>query len=143
MGMYTEFHFNADLIKEGLDEKTQEILDYMFGNIEEEPEILPEHNLFNSPRWSWFVRSSSAYFPHEPASSFGHREYSSRYQLSIRCDLKNYEDEIELFIEWIEGFVEDRDEMLGFSRYEDTDIMNIYYIDDDGKIVTKPFDFRN
>lgn len=148
MGMYTEFHFNVELDGNKLDDKTKTILDYMFNNSneeDEEPDVKGIHPLFNSPRWSWFVNSASYYFAAKPSSSFSKEEFSisDSYTINIRCDLKNYENEIENFINWIEPFIEYKDEMLGFSRYEDTDIMDIYYINPEGKIETKPFNFRN
>lgn len=119
MGMYTEFHFNVKLKKETPGEVI-EALQYMAGgNVQDwRPNI--DHPLFKTERWDWMFNSNSYYFNMTPNSTFRWDEIAKRYYLSIRCNFKNYDDEIALFLDWITPHLDaEPGEFLGFSRYEE------------------------
>jgi len=119
MGMYTELHFNAEL-KKDTPQAVIEILKFMIGEIDEQPPV-PYHSLFEkTQRWPWMLRSDSYYFDADTHSTLRYDNQES-YYLCIRCNLKNYDDEIEKFIDWVMPYLDkDEGEFLGFSRYEET-----------------------
>jgi hypothetical protein len=134
MGMYTEIHFNSEL-REDTPEEVIEILKYMVGDSEEEPTRLPDHELFKTPRWGIMLRCDSYYFDADTHSTLRYDDISKSYYLCIRSNLKNYDDEIGKFVDWIMPYLNKHDgEFLGFSRYEENDEPElIYFVPSDGK----------
>lgn len=61
MGMYTEFHYNVELIQQ-TPPSILEVLQYMVGDREELPPALPNHELFLCSRWEYMLRCGSYYF---------------------------------------------------------------------------------
>lgn len=115
MGMYTAFHFNADV--SNANESDIRILKYMTGQIPFYEET-PEHPLFKTPRWRHMLQSSSYYF-----QSYTHSvvyEYPSwGHGLSVTCDLKNYDDEVAKFLDWIMPKIKAAPrKFLGYWMYE-------------------------
>lgn len=128
MGMYTEFHFNTEL-KNNVPENIINILKYMVGDIENEPELKPKHKLFSTPRWAFMLRCESYYFDADTHSTLRFDNISKSYYLCIRCNLKNYSSEIENFIEWIKPYLNKADgAFLGFYRYEETENPVLIYM---------------
>lgn len=126
MGMYTEFHFNSELIMP-LPNNIKDILLYMIGDIEDKPNI-PNHNLFKTDRWRFMLQSDSHYFDADTYSTLRYDKISRCYYLCIRCNLKNYCSEIELFIDWISQYLNKfNGDFLGFYRYEETETPTIIY----------------
>jgi len=120
MGMYTEFHFNVEL-KQNAPRSVIEVLEYMLGTREKRPE-LPDHPLFATSRWRIMLQMDSYYFDADTYSTLRFDEISNAYYLCVRCNLKNYDNEIELFINWINPYIDAfEDDFLGFSRYEETE----------------------
>lgn len=123
MGMYTEFHFNVKLIK-GIPEEVLNTLNYMLLPMNEQSGLasLPEHPLFQTARWTHMLKMDSYYFDSDTHSTLRLDKSSVNYYLNIRCNLKNYSQEIQKFLAWIlpscgcfGG------EFLGFYRYEEMD----------------------
>ncbi len=134
MGMYTEFHFNSELKKDN--QEIIDILKYMLGEIKEKPN-LPEHKLFQTDGWSCMLRSDSYYFDEDTHSTLKRNGYDECY-LCIRCNLKNYDSEIEKFIDWISPYLEKSEgEFLGFYRYEETEIPTLIYYNQENKNLKK------
>jgi len=132
MGMYTEFHFNAAL-KDNAPNSVIEILEFMLGDSAERPE-LPAHLLFQSDRWEWMLRCDSYYFDADTHSTLKYDEVSKQYYLCIRCNLKNYNDEIEKFILWIMPYLDKHPgDFLGFSRYEETEKPTLIFMERQGQ----------
>lgn len=120
MGMYTEFHYNTQL-KEDIPQDVLSILQFMLGEDERCP-TLPKHPLFNTSRWDYMLRCDSCYFDADTHSTLRFDDSSNAYYLCIRCNLKNYDDEIEHFINWIHPYIDKfKGEFLGFYRYESND----------------------
>jgi hypothetical protein len=118
MGMYTEFHFNAEL-REDVPDDVLAVLDYMVNDVPE-PSSLPEHPLFNCLRWRSMLRMDSYYFPADTHSTLRLDEGGERY-LCVRCNLKNYDDEIRHFVDWVTPYLNVLPgDFLGFSRYEES-----------------------
>lgn len=121
MGMYTELHFNCRL-KRNVPPNVIEILEYMLHKRNDKP-ALPDHDLFSTGRWEHMLLSDSAYFYADTHSTLRVDEgFNERHVLCIRCNLKNYEGEIEKFVDWIMPYLSTTpDNFLGFSRYEETE----------------------
>lgn len=125
MGMYTELRFAAKL-KEDTPEEVINILRYMVEEGEGLTHPIPDHPLFHTSRWSWMLRSDSYYFSATTHSSFV-QDYRSWY-LTVQCNLKNYDREIEKFVSWIMPYVADPPgTYLGHSRYEEVDEPTLIY----------------
>ena len=130
MGMYTEFHFNAELVKD-LPKEVENILKYMIGESDGEdisPPDLPNHKLFSTPRWQVMLMGDSYYFAADTISTLRYDNITNSHFLCIRCSFKNYDSEIELFLDWISPYIEmDSGEFLGFYRYEMDEIPTLIY----------------
>ncbi|WP_331828047.1 hypothetical protein [Bacillus velezensis] len=121
MGMYTELVCAFKLIEE-TPRSIIEILEFMTGQRDEHPSELPEHNLFSEDtRWKWMLQSDSYYFDGKTHSKIENDAVVGGCYVSIRCNLKNYDDEIEKFIDWISPYIQkDYDHyFIGYERYEE------------------------
>lgn len=127
MGMYTEIHFRAQLIAD-LPEDVMGVLRYLVDLELPEPEVKPDHELFNCRRWDMLGQCSSAYFPDHPQSFLTFDDFTKRWTLFLNADLKNYGSEIENFFDWIDPYVRGSEgQFLGYSLYEESDIPRLYY----------------
>jgi len=114
MGMHTELVIKADT-KTDLPPIVDSVLQHLF-NGANEPDALPDHAFFSCYRWSMVGRCSSYY--HVP---WADSKYSEGYIFS-RSDLKNYDDEIELFIDWIKPYLDQmQGDCIGWSWYEESE----------------------
>ena len=74
------------------------------------------------------LRMDSYYFSADTNSTLRFDDISNAYYLCIRTNLKNYDNEITEFIDWIKPYLNKLDgDFLGFSRYEETEIPNLIY----------------
>ncbi len=117
MGMYTELHFDAEL-KQLTDQDVIDILEFMTGKESRKPNCIPDHPLFNTDRWEFMLGSDSYYFSSNTSSTIILDSISDTYFLNIKCNLKNYDHEIEKFINWISKYIDPSEHFLGFMRYE-------------------------
>lgn len=120
MGMYTDFCFDSEL-KKDTPEIVLDILNALMnenGNLS--TMLLPNHPLFKAPRWQMLGWGDSYYFDAKPRRYFKRDRISGTWVLNIRCNFKNYDDEIEKFIDWIKPYLEKtQGDFLGFKRYEE------------------------
>ena len=131
MGMYTELHFNSEIKQES---EALKVLNYIFDksdNKDSKEEFIKENNLthkwFSSDRWDWMFFCDSYYFDADTHSTF------NKGYLCIRCNLKNYTDEIEGFVDWIMPFVDKcGGDFLGFKRYEESEEPTLIHVEDLG-----------
>jgi len=127
MGMYTEFHFNAKL-KSDTPEEVLHILQYM---LHEQPKLntrLPDHALFKCARWDYMLVSDSSYFCAQTHSQVSVDDLINSKYLCIRCNLKNYNHEIQQFLDWIHPYLDQSPcDFLGFYRYEIHDTPTLIY----------------
>ena len=135
MGKYTEL--NIELAVKVTD-NVLHVLEFMTGQSEDKNFEIPTHPLFKSPRWEYMLCCESVYFSHTAHSSiddpcFGEDDADDSHKnrvLNVRCDLKNYEDEIENFLDWIRHYTRTRG-FIGYMRYEeDADPTLIYFTQD-------------
>ncbi|MBU8573712.1 hypothetical protein [Bacillus pumilus] len=121
MGMYTELVCAFELIKE-TPSHIIETLEFMSGQREEHPIELPANKLFwEGDKWKWMLQTDSYYFDGKTHSEIENDTLVGGRYVTIRCNLKNYNDEIENFIDWISPYIQkDYDHyFIGYKRYED------------------------
>jgi hypothetical protein len=127
MGMYTELNC-AFSLNRNTPPQIVEILLYMTGQSPTEPAELPPHPLFGATRWEGMLTGSSAYFDGDPHSAVSLNETSGKHHVTIRCNFKNYDDEITKFIDWMTPYIDALPgDFIGYSRYEDTEIPTLLY----------------
>lgn len=133
MGMYTElicaFELKNDTPKEVLD-----ILMFMLDEKEDHPE-LPNHPLFEEgSRWGFMLVCDSYYFDGTTHSQlkvdYLHGHDKPMYYLTVRSNFKNYENEIDNFIDWLKPYiVKDKENMfIGYKRYETENEPTLIYV---------------
>lgn len=129
MGMYTELSFCAELTTD-LPKEIENTLKWMIGEIDR-PDTLPEHELFNKDRCDFMLRGGSAYFPYTIDPIFKKDGYDNAYRLVTKSNIKNYEGEIQSFLDWIEPYIAHgvgaRD-MFAVVCYEEQSTPNMYYL---------------
>jgi hypothetical protein len=125
MGDYTEFCFNAEL-KKDVPIAVLAVLEFLADPSETEAlpivmdvmlvEVDPRgpHEFFNCDRWRWLFVMDSEYFPHKTTSavflSYGY------WKVNIHSNVKNYDNEIGKFLDWIKPFVEENEDFVGYFR---------------------------
>ncbi len=124
MGMYTEL-FICCRIKN--DQNVINILKHMLRDENSTKPQLPEHDLFKTDRWEFMLIGSSCYFVPETVHCLTWNEIGGYWSFISRSDFKNYNNEVSKFINWITPHIEDGDEMIGYSRYEEDREPIIYY----------------
>lgn len=119
MGMYTELHYNVELPKE-TPQQVLNTLRLMLGEVDHAE--LPDHPLFSTDRWRMMLRCDSYYFSADTHSTLRFDENGDCFYLCIRCNVKNYCQEIEQFIAWLDPYVYAFEgDFLGFHRYEESE----------------------
>lgn len=127
MGMYTELVLGVDLKEETPYEIVRLIRLMVEDDSEKETYDIPNHELFETSRWRHMLHSGSHYFPGITTTKLVSYPYSEHKSLSIRCNFKNYDSEIEHFLDWIAPYVEDYG-FAGYMRYEtDNEPQLIYF----------------
>lgn len=121
MGMYTELVLKCQINTGSMNEFELSAFNYLF-NIGERPVQLPEHPFFNCERWECIGNMSSFYHHPKPIKSF-YDDY-----LFSRSDLKNYNDEILHFLNWLNPFINELDgKCIGWQWYEESDSPTLIY----------------
>lgn len=129
MGMYTELVLKCS-ISEIIPDEVESVLRHLFRN-GEEPECIPSHPFFAKPRWSWIGSSGSFYHtpfamsdyrqPNNEDDPGGAKTYFGGYIFS-RSDLKDYDGEIDSFLDWIDPYIDEAPGMcIGWTWYEEED----------------------
>jgi len=127
MGMYTEIIFGAEL-KQETPEQVINALKYMIGDIEDKPNDFPlsiDQDLF---------KTSSYYFGvNKPVAKMWFDDISKTWRMNARSNIKNYEREIETFLEWIKPYIKSGSgirNMFAMVMYEEDYKPTIYYLND-------------
>ena len=135
MGMYTELNIGVQIVN---DEKVIKKLNYMLN--ESDKDIQIEHPLFDdNRRWRYMLKCDSYYFDSQTDSKLYRDDLykdDPMYFLNVRCNLKNYNNEIKLFFDWLCPYIM-TDGLLGYMRYEDAENPTLIY-KENGKIVYEP-----
>ena len=132
MSMYTEIYVKA-VLKGNVDDNVINILNYMLGmdDVELEDLTLPSHNLFETERWHYMLRSGSHHHIPYNVKLFEYNDISNNYYLVVRSDFKNYDGEIEKFFDWIKQYLEQDyyKTFMGYSLYEEEYEPTLYYVE--------------
>ena len=131
MGMYTELIFGASL-KPDTPELVIDSLKYM---METGPKpvgfLFSEIDGFSHYDWL-FQRSSYLFGVCKPVSKMWFDNIGKNWRLSVRCNIKNYNKEIEQFLNWIEPHIESGSgnrNMYAIVIYEEQNEPTIYYLE--------------
>ena len=74
---------------------------------------------------------SSYYFNRISNSKIRYDEISKQYSVAILCDFKNYNNEINTFLNWIAPHIENGEfdkEFIGYQRYEENELPTLIFI---------------
>lgn len=116
MGMYTELYLRSDL----KEDTPKVVIDLLLAMLSGNP---PATTPFGGGRCPWMLRSASHYHFPFAKSSMDYIDVLGRWYLFVRCDLKNYESEIEAFLKWIAPHLNASEgEYVGHTRYEEEDL---------------------
>lgn len=132
MGMYTEINICFDLI-ENAPKDVVAILHYLIDDKTIIPFIsFPEHDFFKCDRWDMIACSDSYYFDGSTNSKIVFDDISKTWKINIRANLKNYDSEIEKFLNWLEPYIDTKG-FVGYTRYEESEDPTLIYNDFDNK----------
>jgi hypothetical protein len=131
MGMYTKI--SVDLkFKENLPTEVVEALKAMVGEVDSNLYSItnfPTHELFKiGCRWSYMLRCSSYYHTPFSLTKLHYDDISKHYYLVSSSDFKNYDNEVELFFDFVKDYVEEG--FLGYSLYEENTVPTQYFLQD-------------
>lgn len=130
MGMYTELV--AAFRLPHLYDPELSILKYILHETYEMPdkEFL-QHPLFKTRRWGSMLGSDSYYFDGQTYSILKYDLISKCHYLTVRFNVKNYDGEIENFLDWMYPISSNRG-FIGYKRHEEFDNPTLIYFDDSG-----------
>ena len=128
MGMFTELYISSKL-KEDTPKDIQDVVIWLFEDRSTEVRRVPDHPFFKTSRWAQIGGGSSYYFtPFETSRAVYDRVTKSVYFTS-RSDLKNYDDEIGQFLDWITPYLDlETGEHIGHVRYEEDEKPTLIYM---------------
>lgn len=116
MGMYTELVLKCSF-KNDTPQEALGVIRHLFAGGPLASQV-PDHPFFSKPRWD-HIGSLSSYYHHPKAINDLHDNFSGLYLFS-RSDLKNYDGEIEAFLDWVDPYVDERPgQCIGWSWYEE------------------------
>ena len=119
MGMYTEIFINADL-KENTPKKVIEVLRAMC-NKNKDAICLQD----KPDRWLFLFNNGSYYTPYTECGLLTYDEIGKQYSILGKGDIKNNENEIECFFDYILPYCEDG--FIGYMRYEEDIVPTLVY----------------
>ncbi len=130
MGAHTELIFGA-VLREDTPDKVIEALNYMLGKIEEKPRGFP---LPSGRCEGLFQYGSYPFAVDRPICKMWLDDTFEEYHISIRSNIKNYNNEIETFLKWIRPYIQrgsgSRD-MYAIVIHEEQAEPTIYYLRED------------
>lgn len=140
MGMYTEFVFGVSLLST-TPKEVLSLLDYLVNSDEfNYTNNLPDHKFFSTDRFRSIALCSSYYFGYSDSNSkfsLDKDRISKEYLLSTRSSIKNYNNEIEKFVDWIKPYVSNgsgTNDLLGYMLYEEASVPYLFYKDKEFEI---------
>ena len=134
MGMYTKISLDLKF-KENLPLEVVKALEVMVGEVDSSLYSItdfPNHDLFKSTRWNFMLRCSSYYHTPFSLTKLHYDDISKHYYLVSSSDFKNYDNEVELFFDFVKDYVEEG--FLGYSLYEEDDKPTLYFLES-GEII--------
>ncbi|WP_195336955.1 hypothetical protein [Paraclostridium bifermentans] len=133
MGMYTEFVFSIEL-KEETPKNVIKILEFMADESDNikypYPKDLPKHEFFETDKWNILFISYSYNFGGISSSKLRVNDISKTYFLTTRSTIKESDQEIEKFLNWIKPYIKGYGhQFLGYKRIEGSEIPSVIYLD--------------
>ena len=111
MGMYTEIYVNTNL----KEETPKEVIDVLRAMCDHDDEA---DCLKDKPtRWSMLFGNGSYYTPSTSCGIFTWDEIGNQYSILAKGDIKNYENAIGQFFDFIKPWCDD--DFIGYYRYEE------------------------
>jgi hypothetical protein len=127
MGMYTELILGAEL-KKDTPNQVIEALKYMIGETKEKPSDFP----LPDGRCERLFQGGSYYFAiNNSATKMWLDDIDEQWHISTRSNIKNYESEIETFLEWIKPYIDSGSggrDLYAITIYEEQDTPSLYYL---------------
>lgn len=109
------------------------ILNHLMGNDKENSFghfSFPDNEFFRCDRFKFIFLCDSYYFDGYTNSGIEYDHIDEKYHIVVNSNLKNYDDEIDKFLNWIQPYI-DTEGFLGYKRFETcnfpTLIFNDYY----------------
>jgi hypothetical protein len=136
MGMYTELNIGV-AFKEDTPKEIIDAVKYLLCKTKEKPCI--EHKLFSCTRHKMVLTCDSFAFDSISDSKMEYNHIDGQYHLNVRSNLKNYDSEIENFLDFISPYVE-TDGFIGYYRYEESENPTLIYIDNGTLKYKNPYD---
>lgn len=139
MGMYTEVYLAIEL-KRDTPQEIINVLKFLAEDTHELPfELIPDHPFFKCERWRWLFSMSSAYHPAAVINNFWQDDISKQWLINIHSSIKNYDQEIQKFCDWIapyvNAYVNDINyAFLGFMRYVENEMPTPIFLSPNGII---------
>lgn len=134
MGLYTELILGCSLDVSSPKIVIDTLKWMIYGDGESEiPSELPQHPFFtNEETRIWMLRSSSYYFGVcECVNRMWYDNIGGRWIISSRSNVKNYNKEIEMFLDWLKPYIRSGSGSRDFYAivcYESAEEPTIYYI---------------
>lgn len=125
IGMYTALSLGVEL-DIGKDSDVAEILKHMapngWGENRYPPpaRLIPDHPLFRTSCWEYMLNCDSYCFNFTTNMELTWDHIANDYYLSGTCNLKNYNDEIGSFLDWINPYIHPSNcGFIGWTMYEE------------------------
>jgi hypothetical protein len=127
MGMYTELFMTAEL-RQDASQIVKDVVLFLFGDTATAvmPKELPDHAFFACHRWDCIGSMGSYYFTPFALSKAIDDGIGNAVYFTTRSDLKNYDDEIGLFIDFIKPYLATQG-FIGYYRYEENEHPTLIY----------------
>lgn len=84
-------------------------------------EFPEETKHFKDTRIAWMLKSASYYLHPVPSTKL------EGYYFSCLFNIKNYDNEIETFVEWLTPYIDDYSDFLGYKIYEEDEKPTLLY----------------
>jgi hypothetical protein len=128
MGMYTEFVLVAKVRGDAPAEVIEMLKVMCTGGANEVDLSNLNHPFFSLGRAPWMLQCSSYYHTPASVSQFEHNDIGKFWTLIVRCDLKNYEDEIDQFVDWVTPYLDVyENDHLGWKKYEEDTVPTLLF----------------
>ena len=120
MGMYTNFALKFSIDKNHLDyDHILSVLAHMVGVDHRTPKSMPDHAFFSTSRWDIMAKGRKSFIDN--------LDYMSWVDIMLIGEFKNYDGEIDLFIDWISPYIYDC--LVGYSNYEGSLYTVAYFVE--------------
>lgn len=122
MGNYTALVMAVEL-KKGTPQDVIDVLKALCGELPLEDLnlrgiILDDQPFFKCERWLMVLRGDSYYIAGNTASGIVYDDIPDCYTLTVRSNLKNYDSEIEMFLEWLAPYSDTGGDYVEFVGYK-------------------------